>query len=326
MMTERSRGLGVTMCVAVLFGVLSGAATAAAQVGLPGMESADPAGPTPAVVDPETCRTDLVAVMQDYAQIADLAKDDSIRAIAGAAITRLGQLSSQDLARLAGNCAGVEQWHAAIQRALQTATTQKPAPAPALLTSAFPEAEYSSICGSVRPDPGVIYGVMLARDAAEGFWAGLDRACNETVVVAGEGGNTSLACVAADLTRLAAEAALEALQFCLDDVNAAEIGASYLREDYVHLQVEEVDTKVDDLTTRIGQVEDVLQALTAAVDSLRTQNCEVIRLLNTPEGWRRSSIPACMDQPGYPYRFPHKHHEDHHEDHHESPGKSPHKD
>jgi hypothetical protein len=42
------------------------------------------------------------------------------------------------------------------------------------------------------------------------------------------------------------------------------------------------------------------------ITELRAIGCDVIRLLNTPEGQRGSVLTSCSGQPGYPYNFPQK--------------------
>jgi hypothetical protein len=39
------------------------------------------------------------------------------------------------------------------------------------------------------------------------------------------------------------------------------------------------------------------------VSALSALGCEIIRLLNTPEGQRASAILACSAQPGFPYKW-----------------------
>jgi hypothetical protein len=42
----------------------------------------------------------------------------------------------------------------------------------------------------------------------------------------------------------------------------------------------------------------------ATINELRALGCDIIRLLNTPEGQRSSAIASCVGKPGYPYNFP----------------------
>ena len=76
-----------------------------------------------------------------------------------------------------------------------------------------------------------------------------------------------------------------------------------------------VDIAESNLTTRIDIAEanleflvlanfDGISANAAAIERLREALCEVIRLLNTPQGLRESECEACIDQPGFPYQWP----------------------
>jgi len=42
------------------------------------------------------------------------------------------------------------------------------------------------------------------------------------------------------------------------------------------------------------------------IAELRMVGCDMIRLINTPEGSRASALQSCVGQPGYPYAFPQK--------------------
>ena len=42
------------------------------------------------------------------------------------------------------------------------------------------------------------------------------------------------------------------------------------------------------------------------VNESHALGCELVRLLNTPEGQRDSAVQACIGQPGFPYNFPAK--------------------
>ncbi len=44
----------------------------------------------------------------------------------------------------------------------------------------------------------------------------------------------------------------------------------------------------------------------AIINELHALGCEIVRLLNTPEGQRASSILSCTGQPGFPYKWPQK--------------------
>jgi hypothetical protein len=91
----------------------------------------------------------------------------------------------------------------------------------------------------------VLAGARVLLEAAEVLWSGLSRACDETIVVLGEGGNTSIACIPADVVLFAAELAVgvgetvvEHIDFCDAAVDAAEIEGSYERLGHLHGDIE----------------------------------------------------------------------------------------
>jgi hypothetical protein len=176
------------------------------------------------------------------------------------------------------------------------------------LTPGFPDAQYSSLCGSVRNDTEVLFAARLTYEVAQGIWSAASRACDEVIVVLGEGGNLSLACIPVDVVLFAARVTLDELANCDGDIDSAETEGTYERSAHLHDDVTMVDGKVDVLDGKVDIVDakvDVLDGkmdnLAAAIEELRVVNCEIIRLLHTPQGQRTSSCPVCSDQPEYPY-------------------------
>lgn len=81
----------------------------------------------------------------------------------------------------------------------------------------------------------------IALEAAKVIWSGLSRACGETIVILGEGGNVELACIPADIVLFAAELVVglaegivEHIAFCDGAVDSAEIEGSYERLGHLH--------------------------------------------------------------------------------------------
>ena len=68
----------------------------------------------------------------------------------------------------------------------------------------------------------------------------------------------------------------------------------YLVED-----VAELKSSGDGVTEQIA-------LLRQEIEALRKANCEIIRLLHTPEKKRASICDTCEDQPGFPYEFSQK--------------------
>jgi hypothetical protein len=108
----------------------------------------------------------------------------------------------------------------------------------------LPEADYPSVCGTTRSDAETVKLVALnaltlaetAEGAAEAALAAVRHAALETIVAAGEGGNTSLvaepldiALAAAIIAKLAAKGVLDNLEFKDQCIDSAEIKGSYDR-------------------------------------------------------------------------------------------------
>jgi hypothetical protein len=99
----------------------------------------------------------------------------------------------------------------------------------------FPVA--SGLCGGDGPNR-IATSVMIASDVVY-FIAELVRdeaqdACSEVIVVLGEGGNGSLACLITDGIYNIAHAVNAGLHFCDDDLTGAIIDANYARLGHIH--------------------------------------------------------------------------------------------
>lgn len=77
----------------------------------------------------------------------------------------------------------------------------------------------------------IFFAAELVRDEAQ-------DACNETIVVLGEGGNGSLACLITDAIYVAAHAANQAIHFCDDDYAQSVGQASFERLGHIHADLE----------------------------------------------------------------------------------------
>jgi len=159
-------------------------------------------------------------------------------------------------------------------------------------SSGFPNAGYSGLCGSERNDTTIVFAAQVALQAAELVWSAASRGCDEVIVVcpAPGGGNTSLVCIAADAVLFAAKAVLDDFKFCDEDVDSAEIEGSYERLAHLHNDINTLDEKINTLLDEVA--------------NLRRQNCEIIKLLHTPQGQRQSSIDVCDGSEGFPYDWP----------------------
>jgi hypothetical protein len=232
-----------------------------------------------------------------------------------------------------------------VQRNIQEAAKLAPN------STGLPDADYS-FCGSSRNSGEGMLAAQVVLDVAKGVWSAASRACDEVIVAACFGGNTSLICIIVDTVLFIAETVFRGFEFCDNDIDSAEIKGSYDRLGHVHSDLVAAETNIkanDDAnrttiinndntnTTTITTNDDenttnlmnLINASTTAiitnandnrtliinndnanrdmlVAELRAVACEIIRLLNTPEGQRDSALASCDGQPGYPYDFPEK--------------------
>ncbi len=161
----------------------------------------------------------------------------------------------------------------------------------------LPDAEYSILCGSERWSTGALLAAQEVFLIAEIVREELLRGCQQMAVLAGFGANTSLLCIVSDAVYFVAKAVYDLFVFCNEDIDAAEILASYGRAGHLHGDVEVIDDKLDAIDAKLDRI-------LAAIEANRLAICDAKRLLTTPSGQRESNCETCSDQPGYPYAWP----------------------
>ena len=112
------------------------------------------------------------------------------------------------------------------------------------LSAGFPDANYD-FCGSTHGSAPILLAAQATLDIAKGVWSAASRACDQTVVIAGEGGNASLVCIIVDTALTIAETAFNAVVFCENDIDSAEINGSYRRLAHIHDDVAALQTSGD---------------------------------------------------------------------------------
>ncbi|MCI0587698.1 MAG: hypothetical protein L0323_12730 [Planctomycetes bacterium] len=307
-MRASSRRIGASITVtsgAIAAIVLLGGAFPA-QAGNKKAKGQTPVLPPLTAVEEEQVRTDLVTTATMLLETATARADAQAQALAARALALAGSLPADDLRVFRSGLTELAllREKCVLLRNSVLASSGGSGGAGLTQSSGFPGAPYSSTCGSVRNDTGIVFAAQIALQAAELVWSAASRACDQVAVVAGVGGNTSLACIVADAVLFAAKAVLDDFKFCDEDIDSAEIKGSYDRAEHLHTDLETVDGKVDALGTQIGNIEAAILALQASVEGLRTANCDIIRLLHTPQGQRQSSLPVCAGSPAFPYDWP----------------------
>ena len=129
------------------------------------------------------------------------------------------------------------------------------------------------MCGDTRPDAATVKLVALetvllleeAEAIAEAAYAVVHHASLETVVLLGEGGNTSLVAEPFDLAvaaakglRIAAKAVLDNLEFLDNCIDSAEIEGSYDRLGALGERTDEILERLDDI---VGEEDFILERI-----------------------------------------------------------------
>ena len=178
-----------------------------------------------------------------------------------------------------------------------------------LTTPAFPNAPpILSECNSIEHDSDFTFGALVANQVARAVLAAANYACLEVIVVLGEGGNGSLVCEVFAIAEAAAAIPFELADFCGGEEDSALLEGSYDRLDHIHTDLDNartsILTSIDTHTTQIINNDNANRDI--LINEVRKLSCDVMRLLNTPEGQRASSNSSCMGQPQFPYNFPEK--------------------
>ena len=140
---------------------------------------------------------------------------------------------------VSGMMVATQKLRGAVQTMRATSTTSSSKVRGSIVpnSAGLPGADYPS-CGSTRTDETVIDASDVALFVAEGVREVASRACDEVVVVLGEGGNGSLVCIATDAIYIAAKAVNFGLHFCDDKIDQAELGATFGRLGHIHGDLE----------------------------------------------------------------------------------------
>ncbi len=243
------------------------------------------------VADVDQLRADLIDVSSIYFELGTIFQNENIMSAASEALINFESMSDDQLSifvNIGPKTTELRRAVANLRDMIITGVSRQMAEAN---SPGFPDASYSALCGSVRTNTEVFFLARLAYEIAQGVWSALSRACEEVVVVPpGAGGNTSLLCIPVDLVLFAARVILDEIANCDGDIDSAEIEGTYERVAHIHGDVEVLDDKLD--------------MLLDMVEELRLANCDIIRLLHTPQGQRVSTLPVCDDHPEFPYGWP----------------------
>ncbi len=223
--------------------------------------------PVASAEDLERFRADLIRFVQAYKELAALANPKQAQKFNGLA-AQLQKLSLKQLNTIRSGMADssvvgktAQKLHDSVakSKALRSISAAPLGNVFETNSPGFPPADYPS-CGSTRTDDAVVDASDDALFVAEGVRDAASRACDEVIVILGEGGNGSLACIITDGVYLAAKIINYGLHYCNDKIDAAEQGAAYSRLDHLHSDLE--SSVANDNTNTL--------AITGAVNTAKT--------------------------------------------------------
>lgn len=165
--------------------------------------------------------------------------------------------------------------------------------------------------------PGVRFEYLLVAQANETLKQVTEDACKQDIEIAGEGGNTSLACMVLTIAARASEAAYEVFEFANNNTTEWEAHGAYQRAADLNTNLGHVDSDVAAVAAAAGnteleitQLQGQVTTLQSSVDALKTQlanvsnqlsqklyvstdmNKQIIQLLLVPDGNR--TVPASL--------------------------------
>lgn len=256
------------------------------------MATSPPARELMSQQESEMLRADFLGICDLYYELGSLMGSEALVMLSIEARGEFEDLSWEDLAIFGESTEPVGRLRSALTdfNSLVISNRAGGEEAGSPMTPGFPDANYSGLCGSSRSNTEVLFAARLVLEVAQGVWAGLSRGCDETIA----GFNAALACIPVDIILFAAQVVFDEIDNCDSDIDGAEIEGTYERSAHLHGDMELLQDTVDILDGK-------LDALLVLVEQLRETNCEIVKLLHTPQGQRTSDVLPCADQPGYPY-------------------------
>jgi hypothetical protein len=138
-------------------------------------------------------------------------------------------------------------------------------------TTAFPTSNGLCTSSDGADTHRIPSSVVLAADVvwfvADGIREAAQDGCKQELVVAGEGGNGSTACIIVDSVWIAAKAVNEGIHFCDDDLTGAVVDANYARLDDIHTDVNNLGTALNAVDTHLSSVSTDIDTRVANVDT-----------------------------------------------------------
>lgn len=187
-------------------------------------------------------RDQLGAIMADVTRLREMAgvalsKDEEARSKA-----RLANMRDVDIARWLATGVDLAPVKRAVEDAIGTvkvvqihARSRMAAPT---TTPDFPMADYGVKCLEIQTNTDIVFAAKTALNVAKLVWIPLKNACEQVVVIAGEGGNGSSVCDVTDMALEAVDLIYNEYYICDNGDAAAEAEANYKRLAYLNEQID----------------------------------------------------------------------------------------
>jgi len=183
-------------------------------------------------------------------------------------------------------------------------------------------------CNNISHSSSFTFGALVAFQVARTILAAAEFACEEVVVVLGEGGNGAAVCIPFAIAQDVAAIPFELADFCGGEEDSALAQGSYDRLEHIHTDLENVKSDIiasinantqliinnsndnrDQIITNDNTNRDTIITNDNAnreliLNTMRALSCDLERLVHTPEGQRKSNILECMGQPNFPFNWP----------------------
>ena len=233
-----------------------------------------------AVYNAPEMRQDLDAILEQYGHIASANGLTEVAASVAEARVIVATMSDEELVTYSPLGGKLAELRVSAEDLALLLSSVAPPPAGGPDTPGLPDAPYSGLCGATRTDTNVLAAARLALNVAEGVWHVVNRNCEQVDVSGGNGGNASTSCIPADVVFVAARTVVEALEFCNEDVDEAEILGSYLRLGHIHGDLEQYFGDLAGLLNVMNvKLDDILSAIaTAQAAIINEVNANEIKL------------------------------------------------
>ncbi len=187
-------------------------------------------------IDPEAIRAQIIAVIQNQQVLAGKIGDTASLSALAKAEQQMNAATPEELFLMknvdySSLNEAIINVNTEVDQTLANATNPPYQTADSMVgLPGLSNAAYSATCGATsRSDDAASVASNAALIVAEGVRDAASRACNEVVVVLGEGGNGSLVCLATDVVYIAAKSTNSALIACDGSVDSTEILGTYNR-------------------------------------------------------------------------------------------------